>query len=99
MKIGHKISGFELDRYIFGTKLLTKFHEDRTRNVASRVKTSPPTGGHVFSSDIYLPSDLVFDPARPSFELDREFIKTKLLTKFHVDRTRNVASRVFTNKC
>ncbi|KAH3791069.1 hypothetical protein DPMN_169280 [Dreissena polymorpha] len=40
------------------TNRLTKFHEDRTRNVASRVftmflysqikKTAPPTGGHVF---------------------------------------------------
>ncbi|KAH3889174.1 hypothetical protein DPMN_013224 [Dreissena polymorpha] len=33
------------------------------------------------------------------FELDRDFIGTKLLTKFHEDRTINVASRVFTNKC
>ncbi|KAH3886678.1 hypothetical protein DPMN_010691 [Dreissena polymorpha] len=42
---------------------------------------------------------LVFDLARPNFELDRDFIGTKLLTKFHEDRTINVASRVFTNKC
>ncbi|KAH3727066.1 hypothetical protein DPMN_052992 [Dreissena polymorpha] len=34
-----------------------------------------------------------------NFELDRDFIGTKLLTKFHEDRTINVASRVFTNKC
>ncbi|KAH3852448.1 hypothetical protein DPMN_094958 [Dreissena polymorpha] len=34
-----------------------------------------------------------------SFEIDRDFIGTKLLTKFHEDRTINVASRVFTNKC
>ncbi|KAH3847918.1 hypothetical protein DPMN_090253 [Dreissena polymorpha] len=40
-----------------------------------------------------------FEPARPNFELDRDFIGTKLLTKFHEDRTINVASRVFTNKC
>ncbi|KAH3897372.1 hypothetical protein DPMN_021560 [Dreissena polymorpha] len=33
-----------------------------------------------------------------SFELDRGIIWTNLLTKFHEDRTRNVASTVFTNK-
>ncbi|KAH3812683.1 hypothetical protein DPMN_141121 [Dreissena polymorpha] len=30
---------FELSRGIIGTNVLTKFHEDRTRNVASRVFT------------------------------------------------------------
>ncbi|KAH3890851.1 hypothetical protein DPMN_014940 [Dreissena polymorpha] len=40
-----------------------------------------------------------FDPAQPSFELGRDFIGIKLLTKFHEDGTRNVASRVFTSKC
>ncbi|KAH3891500.1 hypothetical protein DPMN_015604 [Dreissena polymorpha] len=34
-----------------------------------------------------------------NFELDRDIIGTNLLTKFHEDRTINVASRVFTNKC
>ncbi|KAH3738513.1 hypothetical protein DPMN_045148 [Dreissena polymorpha] len=29
---------------------------------------------------------------RPSFELDRDFIGTKLLTKFHEDRTINVVT-------
>ncbi|KAH3820484.1 hypothetical protein DPMN_122230 [Dreissena polymorpha] len=33
-----------------------------------------------------------------NFELDRDFIGTKLLTKFHEDKTINVASRVFTNQ-
>ncbi|KAH3881165.1 hypothetical protein DPMN_005088 [Dreissena polymorpha] len=33
------------------------------------------------------------------FELDQDFTGTKLLTKFYEDRTRNVASGVFTNKC
>ncbi|KAH3731022.1 hypothetical protein DPMN_057027 [Dreissena polymorpha] len=33
------------------------------------------------------------------FKLDRDIIGTNLLTKFHEDRTINVASRVFTNKC
>ncbi|KAH3746642.1 hypothetical protein DPMN_181052 [Dreissena polymorpha] len=52
-------------------------------------KTAPPTGGHFF---------FFFDLVT-YFELDRDFIGTKLLTKFHEDRTINVASRVFTNKC
>ncbi|KAH3872457.1 hypothetical protein DPMN_035673 [Dreissena polymorpha] len=34
-----------------------------------------------------------------NFELDRDIIGTNLLTKFHEDRTINMASRVFTNKC
>ncbi|KAH3862263.1 hypothetical protein DPMN_025229 [Dreissena polymorpha] len=50
-------------------------------------------------SSFFLPSDLVFDPARPNFELNQDFIGTKLLTKFHEDGTINVASRVFKNKC
>ncbi|KAH3835518.1 hypothetical protein DPMN_108871 [Dreissena polymorpha] len=33
-----------------------------------------------------------------TISLDRDIIGTKLLTKFHEDRTINVASRVFTNK-
>ncbi|KAH3783491.1 hypothetical protein DPMN_161429 [Dreissena polymorpha] len=37
--------------YIIGTNFLTKFHEDRKINVASRVltrKNAPPPGSHVF---------------------------------------------------
>ncbi|KAH3856107.1 hypothetical protein DPMN_098687 [Dreissena polymorpha] len=55
--------------------------------VTSRVftrNTALPTGGHT--------------NILTNFELDREFIRTKLLTLFHEDRTINVASRVFTNK-
>ncbi|KAH3796243.1 hypothetical protein DPMN_149811 [Dreissena polymorpha] len=48
-------------------------------------KTAPPTGGHT--------------NILTNFELGRDFIGTKLLTKFHKDGTRNVASRVFTSKC
>ncbi|KAH3879698.1 hypothetical protein DPMN_003604 [Dreissena polymorpha] len=33
---------FKLVREIIGTHCLTKFHEDRTINVASRVKNAPP---------------------------------------------------------
>ncbi|KAH3706716.1 hypothetical protein DPMN_066104 [Dreissena polymorpha] len=95
--------------------VLTNFHDDWTKIVTSRVftrKSAPPTGGHVFqrigttfqlNQDIIktniLTNDLVFDPAQPGFELGRDFIAAKLLTKFHEDGTRNVASRVFTSKC
>ncbi|KAH3728367.1 hypothetical protein DPMN_054321 [Dreissena polymorpha] len=47
MKIGHEI--FKLDQGIIGTNRLTKFHEDLTRNVPSRVftrKTAMPTDSH-----------------------------------------------------
>ena len=62
-------------------------HEDWAWNVTSTVF-------QVFS--FFWPSDLVFDPAWPSFELDRGIIRTNLPTKFHDDLTGNVASRVFT---
>ncbi|KAH3803912.1 hypothetical protein DPMN_132184 [Dreissena polymorpha] len=45
------LTNFKLDQGIIGTNLLTTFHEDRTRNVPSRVftrKTATPTGSHVF---------------------------------------------------
>ena len=74
--------------------LLTKFHEDRTVNVASRVLTrfyysririnAPPLGSHVFEANIII------------FELIQDIIETNLLTKFHEDWTINVASRVLT---
>ncbi|KAH3800266.1 hypothetical protein DPMN_153899 [Dreissena polymorpha] len=68
-------------------------------------KNDPPTGGHVFS-----PISTIFQtrprhqlnqcklpgPLAAIFELGRDFSGTKLLTKFHEDGTRNVASRVFT---
>ncbi|KAH3836131.1 hypothetical protein DPMN_109501 [Dreissena polymorpha] len=56
-------------------------------------KTAPPTGGHVFQR------------TGTTFELNQHIIKTNILTndlflnKFREDRTRNVASRVVTNKC
>ncbi|KAH3839099.1 hypothetical protein DPMN_112521 [Dreissena polymorpha] len=101
--------------YINKTNVLTNFHDDWAKIVTSRVftrKTAPPTGGHVFQrtgttfelnqhiiETNILTNDLVFDPARPIVKLDCDFIGTKLLTKFHEDRTINVALRVFTNKC
>ncbi|KAH3730910.1 hypothetical protein DPMN_056909, partial [Dreissena polymorpha] len=66
--------------------LLTKFHEDWTINVASRVKNAPPLGSHVFQAKVTI------------FELIQDIIGTNLLSKFHEDRKINVASRVLTRK-
>ncbi|KAH3819123.1 hypothetical protein DPMN_120856 [Dreissena polymorpha] len=88
------------------------FHDDRKINVTSSVltrvfpcfhyihmeKTAKPPGGHVFSP-IWTIFELVQDRAQTSFELGRDFIGAKLLTKFHENGTRNVASRVFKSKC
>ncbi|KAH3741162.1 hypothetical protein DPMN_047882 [Dreissena polymorpha] len=66
--------------------LLTKFHEDRTINVASRVKNAPTLGSHVSQENIII------------FKLIQDIIETNVLTKFHEDWTINVASRVLTRK-
>ncbi|KAH3775096.1 hypothetical protein DPMN_176493 [Dreissena polymorpha] len=81
---------FQLVPDIIYTNLLTKFHEDQTIKLASRVltrfyyshkrKNAPPLGDNVFS------------PTETNFELVQEFIGINLLTKFHEDRTINVAS-------
>ncbi|KAH3845517.1 hypothetical protein DPMN_087798 [Dreissena polymorpha] len=99
------LTNFELNRDIIGTNVLTKFNEDRTKNVASRMftrKITPPTRSNIFQR------------SRTTFVLNQHIIKTniltnvykffyiigtKLLTKLHEDRKRNVPSRVFTNKC
>ncbi|KAH3839145.1 hypothetical protein DPMN_112569 [Dreissena polymorpha] len=68
--------------YTNKTHVLTKFHEDRTKNVTSSVnmfhyihieKTAPPPGGHVFS------------PIWTIFKLVRDFNETNVLNKFHDD--------------
>ncbi|KAH3883379.1 hypothetical protein DPMN_007334 [Dreissena polymorpha] len=98
------LTNFELHRAIIGTNLLTKFHEDRTRNVASRVftrKTARPTVGYVFQrtgTTFELYQHIIKTHILTNFELNRGIILTNLLSKFHEDRTRNVASRVFTNQ-
>ncbi|KAH3792449.1 hypothetical protein DPMN_145946 [Dreissena polymorpha] len=85
--------------------VLTNFHDDWAEIVTSRVftrKTAPPTDGHVFQrtgTTFKLNQHIIKTNILTNFELDRDFIGTKLLTKFHEDRTINVASRVFTNKC
>ncbi|KAH3778183.1 hypothetical protein DPMN_179636 [Dreissena polymorpha] len=84
----HVFFSFKLDRGIIGTNLLTKFHEDRTRNVASKVftrKTAPITGGHVFQR------------TGTTFELNQHIIKTNILTKLHEDWAWNLTSTEFTS--
>ncbi|KAH3852397.1 hypothetical protein DPMN_094904 [Dreissena polymorpha] len=88
---------FELVRDINQTDVLTNFYDDW-----AKLKTAPPTGGHVFQrtgTTFKLNQHITKNKVLTNFELDRDFIGTKLLTKFHEDRTINVASRVFTNKC
>ncbi|KAH3831958.1 hypothetical protein DPMN_105231 [Dreissena polymorpha] len=76
------------------TNVLTKIHEDWTKNVTSKAftcfhyihieKTAPPPGSHVFS------------PIWTIFELVRDINETNILTKFHDDWAKIVTSRVFT---
>ncbi|KAH3892029.1 hypothetical protein DPMN_016140 [Dreissena polymorpha] len=66
--------------------LLTKFHEDWTINVASRVKNAPPLGIHVFQAKVTI------------FELIQDISGTNLLSKFHEDWKINVDPRVLTRK-
>ncbi|KAH3859538.1 hypothetical protein DPMN_102355, partial [Dreissena polymorpha] len=87
---------FELIQDIIGMNLLTKFYEDQTINVASRVltrfysshikKNAPPLGSHVVLANVTI------------FELIQVIIETNLLTKFHEDWTKNVASRELTRQ-
>ncbi|KAH3724237.1 hypothetical protein DPMN_050052 [Dreissena polymorpha] len=73
-------------------------------------KTAPPTGSYVFQrtettfefNQHIIKTNILSSYMKIGheiFELDRDFIGTKLMTKFHEDRTINVASRAFTNKC
>ncbi|KAH3824449.1 hypothetical protein DPMN_126285 [Dreissena polymorpha] len=59
---------FELVQDIIGMNLLTKFHEDWTINVVSRVKNAPPHGSHVFQANV-----TIFEPIQ-------DINKTNLLT-------------------
>ncbi|KAH3776757.1 hypothetical protein DPMN_178189 [Dreissena polymorpha] len=80
---------FELNQDIIATNLLTKFHEDWTINVVSRVltrKNAPPLISHVFQANVTI------------FELIQDIIETNLLTKFYEDRKINAASRELTGK-
>ncbi|KAH3876287.1 hypothetical protein DPMN_000126 [Dreissena polymorpha] len=78
------------------TYVLSKFHENWSKNVTSTVftcfhyihieKNTPPTGGHVFSAILTI------------FKLVRDINKTNILTNFHDDWAKNVTSRVFTRE-
>ncbi len=83
---------YELVQDIIRTNVLTKFHEDWTINVTSRVltrfyyshirKTAPPLGGHVFH------------PTETIFELVQDFIGThsRVLTRFYYSHIRKTAT-------
>ncbi|KAH3805546.1 hypothetical protein DPMN_133850 [Dreissena polymorpha] len=71
---------FELNSRIKETNVLAKFHENWVKNVTSRKKNTPPTGGHVFS------------PIWTIFELVRDINKTNILTNFHDDWAKIVTS-------
>ena len=72
---------FELDWDIVKMVILSKFDEDWTKTVASRVF-------HKVFSMIW-PTDLVFDPTSPIFELDWDIVKMITLSKFDKDWTKN----------
>ncbi|KAH3776859.1 hypothetical protein DPMN_178293 [Dreissena polymorpha] len=83
---------FELVREINKTNVLTNFHDDWAKYVTPRKftrKTDPPTGGHVFQrtgNTFELNQHIIKTNILTNFEFDRDFIGTKLLTKFHEDR-------------
>ncbi|KAH3839512.1 hypothetical protein DPMN_112943 [Dreissena polymorpha] len=91
---------FELLQDIIGMNLLTKFHEDRTINVASREKCAAPWQP-CFSSKhwtINVASRVFTRKNAPPLGSHVFQANTNLLTKFHEDWTINVASRVLTRK-
>ncbi|KAH3724118.1 hypothetical protein DPMN_049925 [Dreissena polymorpha] len=94
---------FLLLRYITGTNLPTKFHDDR-KNVASKILMGIMTNFHedrkinvassVNKEKCPAPSPPFFSTKEHHFELVQVFIGMNLLTKFHEDWTINVVSRV-----
>ncbi|KAH3739375.1 hypothetical protein DPMN_046027 [Dreissena polymorpha] len=106
---------FKLVRDINKTNVFTNFHDDWAKIVTSRVftrenchyihieKNAPPTGGHVFFTDLDHFRTLftrktapptgghVFQRIGTTFELNQDIIKTNILKNdlFHEDGTRN----------
>ncbi|KAH3739539.1 hypothetical protein DPMN_046192 [Dreissena polymorpha] len=79
---------FVHNRAIIEKNIMTKFHENWTINVTSRVlscKSVPHPGGHVFQR------------TRNHFRIQPRYHKTSILTKFHEDWSNNKTSRVLTN--
>ncbi|KAH3811729.1 hypothetical protein DPMN_140144 [Dreissena polymorpha] len=79
---------FELVQDINETNVSNKFHDDWAKVVTPRVNTAPPTGCHLHEDW----ASNVTSTVLTSFELSRVIIGTNVLTKFHEDQTRNVAS-------
>ncbi|KAH3748994.1 hypothetical protein DPMN_183483 [Dreissena polymorpha] len=80
---------FKLIQGIIGTNLLTKFHEDRTINVVSRVLTGKYTPNLLIA--------IIFKAI--IFELVQDIIGTNHQTKIHDVWKINVASRLLTRPC
>ncbi|KAH3719905.1 hypothetical protein DPMN_062789 [Dreissena polymorpha] len=78
---------FELNRHIQKTHVLTKFHEDWTKNVTSH-KTAPPPGGLIHDDWAIIVTSRV---------LSRNKAIKNILTKLHEDWASNVTSIVFTS--
>ncbi|KAH3774240.1 hypothetical protein DPMN_175615 [Dreissena polymorpha] len=71
-----------------GKNLLAKFHEDWLRNVTKKAhvwKTTLSSHPH--------PGFIVFQQTGRIFKLDQEVIRTSVLTKFHLDCTKNLITR------
>ncbi|KAH3800686.1 hypothetical protein DPMN_154325 [Dreissena polymorpha] len=89
----HDITSREFTRFLY-THIIKTFHDDWAKIVTSRENALTPTpASHVFQPTCFSYFELL-----TYFELDQSIIRTNLLTKFHEDRTRNVASRVFSNQ-
>ncbi|KAH3879287.1 hypothetical protein DPMN_003190 [Dreissena polymorpha] len=83
--------------YINETNVLTKFHDDWAKISTSRVfirNTAPPLGSHLHLDWVSNVTSTVFT----SFKLSRGINGTNVLTKFHEDQTKKVASGVFTRQ-
>ena len=72
----------------------TRFHQGKNSEQVALV--SDRKSGLWSIHKGYLRFDLVFDPTRPIFKLEPDFMKTNILTNFHDNRNKNVASRVYT---
>ncbi|KAH3882371.1 hypothetical protein DPMN_006307 [Dreissena polymorpha] len=95
---------FELVKNIIGTNLLTKFHDDRTINTASRVLTrknaTPPWRPYIIVTNHHTKfhNDRTINVASRVLTRKNAPPLTNLLTKFHEDWTISVVFRVFTSK-
>ncbi|KAH3816227.1 hypothetical protein DPMN_117740 [Dreissena polymorpha] len=99
----HIILGIKCDFYSINWKnVLTKFHEDRIINVASRVFTRQNVDDGRRTTDKRRSQKVTMSTLCSAtvtiFELVQDIIDKNHLTKFHEDRTINVTSRVLTRQ-